>query len=90
MYPSINTSSIEGAINNGIISRAGSTGDNTTGKYADGYAGAMTNLRHLGTKDDESKIGELNEILKSNGLIAFVNPNTNMINFKPIEESEPT
>lgn len=90
MYPSINTSSIEGAINNGIISRAGSTGDNTTGNYADGYAGAMTNLRHLGTKDDENKIGELNEILKTNGLIAFVNPDTNMINFKPLEESEST
>lgn len=89
MYPSINTSSIEGAITNGIIGRAGTTGDNTTGNYADGYAGAMTNLRHLGTKDDEDKIEELNKILKPNGLIAFVNPTTNMINFKPLEKPAP-
>lgn len=90
MYPSINTSSIEGAITNGIIGRAGTTGDNSMGNYADGYAGAMTNLRHLGTKDDEDKLEELNNILKPNKLIAFVNPETNMINFKPLEENPAT
>lgn len=63
----------------------GNTGDNAAGNWADGYAGAMTNLRHLGTRDDVGRIEEMNRILNQNGLEAFLNEETGMINYRPLE-----
>lgn len=45
----------------------------------------MTNLRHLGTKDDVGRIEEMNKILNQNGLEAFLNEETGMINYRPWE-----
>ena len=82
----LNEGAIEDAINKGIIRRnnGSGSGDNKKNGYADGYSGAMTNLRHLGTNEHAQYISAMNEILKENGLEAFVNPKTNMINYQPI------
>lgn len=81
----LNAGAIEDAISQGLITRVGNTGDNAAGNWADGYAGAMTNLRHLGTKDDVGRIEEMNKILNQNGLEAFLNEETGMINYRPWE-----
>ena len=82
----LNTGAIEAGIKKGLIKRQGITGDNTRGSYSDGYSGAMTNLRHLGLKEHEQYIPAMNEILKEQGLEAFVNPETNMINYRPLTD----
>lgn len=81
----LNQGAIEDAIKSGIITRAGTTGDNLAGNYTDGYSGAMTNLRHLGTNEHVRYIGEMNKLLNPNGLEAFLNEETNMINYRPWE-----
>lgn len=82
----LNQGAIEDAIKAGKIVRAGTTGDNLSGKYSDGYSGAMTNLRHLGTNEHVDKIVEMNKILNQNGLEAFLNEETNMINYRPLQQ----
>lgn len=84
----LNQGAIEDAIKAGIIKRAGTTGDNasSTTLYSDGYSGAITNLRHLGTSDHIKYIQEMNKILNQNGLEAFLNEETNMINYRPTED----
>lgn len=81
----LNQGAIEDAIKSGIITRAGTTGDNLAGNYTDGYSGAMTNLRHLGTNEHVGYIEEMNKLLNPNGLEAFLNEETNMINYRPWE-----
>lgn len=79
----LNQGAIEDAIKAGLIKRAGVTGDNASNStpYSDGYSGAITNLRHLGTSDHVQYLDEMNEILHQNGLYAFLNKDTNMINY---------
>lgn len=81
----LNQGAIEDAIKAGKITRVGTTGDNLAGNYTDGYSGAMTNLRHLGTNEHVGYIKEMNKILNPNGLEAFLNEDTNMINYRPLE-----
>lgn len=85
----LNQGAIEDAIRAGKITRAGTTGDNLKGNYSDGYSGAMTNLRHLGTNDHVGYLEEMNKILNQNGLEAFLNEETNMINYRPLEQLAP-
>lgn len=79
----LNQGAIEDAIKAGLIKRVGTTGDNASNStpYSDGYAGAITNLRHLGTGDHVKYLDEMNKILHQNGLYAFLNKDTNMINY---------
>ncbi len=79
----LNQGAIEDAIKAGLIKRAGVTGDNASNStpYSDGYSGAITNLRHLGTSDHVQYLDEMNKILHQNGLYAFLNKDTNMINY---------
>lgn len=81
----LNQGAIEDAITAGKITRAGTTGDNLAGNYTDGYSGAMTNLRHLGTNEHIGYLDEMNKLLNPNGLEAFLNEETNMINYRPWE-----
>ena len=81
----LNQGAIENAITSGKIKRAGNTGDNMGGNYADGYAGAMTNLRHLGDRNAEKLLSNYNEILKQQGLEARINPETGMVNFYELD-----
>lgn len=81
----LNQGAIEDAIKAGRITRAGTTGDNLAGNYTDGYSGAMTNLRHLGTNEHIGYLDEMNKLLNPNGLEAFLNEETNMINYRPWE-----
>lgn len=83
----LNTRAIEQAIQNGIINRKGNTGDNASGNYADGYSGAITNLRHLGTSDHSDYLSDMNQILNANGMEAYINDDTQMINFRPMAEN---
>lgn len=80
----LNRGAIEAAIANKLITRSGNTGDNADGAYSDGYTGAMTNLRHLGTQNAAKYIPAMNKILKENNLEAYVNPSTKMINYRLI------
>lgn len=80
----LNQGAIEDAIKAGKITRAGTTGDNLAGNYTDGYSGAMTNLRHLGTNEHIGYLDEMNKLLNPNGLEAFLNEETNMINYRPL------
>lgn len=84
----LNQGAIEDAVKAGKITRAGKTGDNASSAtpYSDGYSGAMTNLRHLGTKDHVQYLDAMNEILRPNELRAFLNEDTGMINYAPLEE----
>lgn len=86
----LNSGAIEDAISKGIIKRVGTTGDNATGKYTDGYSGSMTNLRHLGTSEHSKYLSAMNEILKGQNLEAFVNPTTQMINYRLLQTPETT
>lgn len=83
----LNQGAIEDAIKNKAIFRAGNSGDNLAGNYSEGYSGAMTNLRHLGTDAAAKYINAMNEILKKNNLYAFVNDKTKMINFGRLNNS---
>lgn len=80
----LNQGAIEDAIRAGKITRAGTTGDNLAGNYTDGYSGAITNLRHLGAKEHIGYLNEMNKLLNPNGLEAFLNEETNMINYRPL------
>lgn len=84
----LNQGAIEDAIKAGLIKRVGTTGDNASNStpYSDGYAGAITNLRHLGTGDHVKYLDEMNKILHQNGLYAFLNKDTNMINYDVWED----
>lgn len=84
----LNQGAIEDAIKAGRITRAGTTGDNLAGNYTDGYSGAMTNLRHLGTNEHIGYLDEMNKLLNPNGLEAFLNEETNMINYRPLANTE--
>lgn len=83
----LNKGAIEDAIKAGKITRLGKTGDNTAGNYVDYYAGAMTNLRHLGMNLDAARLAELNTSLNKRGIEAFINPDTKMVNFRPIPKT---
>lgn len=83
----INSDAIQEAINKGYIKSKGRTGDNANNKWADGYGGKQTNLRHLGTKvyyTDEVK-KHMDEILAKKNLISYLNETTGMVNFKPLK-----
>ena len=81
----LNQGAIEDAIKNKAIFRAGNSGDNLAGNYSEGYSGAMTNLRHLGTDAASKYLDQMNEILKNKGLYAFINDKTKMVNFGRLE-----
>lgn len=81
----LNQGAIEDAIKNKAIFRAGNSGDNLAGNYSEGYSGAMTNLRHLGTDAAAKYLDQMNEILKNKGLYAFINDKTKMVNFGRLE-----
>lgn len=85
----LNSGAIEDAINKGLIQRTGTSGDNANGQYADGYTGAMTNLRHLGTRDHAKYIEAMNQILNQNELEAYVNE-YGMINYRPMTKQQDT
>lgn len=74
-----------------MLKGVGNTGDNAKGNYTDGYGGSITALRHLGKNDiTDDQLATYNSILNKNGVNAFRNTDTGMINFEEyVPEYEP-
>ena len=83
----INSGAIQKARDEGFITVTGKTGDNADSKWADGYGGGQTNLRHLGTKEYYDQIKDkINGILAKKGLTSYLNKQTGMVNFGKLED----
>lgn len=89
----INNQTMADLIKRGVIKGRGNSSDKGVAWTADGLAGTQTWLRHLGTVlgTDYQTLAKMNETLNKNGVEAFYNRNTGMVNYrvKPKETPAP-
>lgn len=89
----INNQTMADLIKRGVIKGRGNSSDKGVDWTADGLAGTQTWLRHLGTVlgTDYQTLAKMNETLNKNGVEAFYNRETGMVNYrvKPKETPAP-
>ena len=89
----INNQTMADLIKRGVIKGRGNSSDKGIAWTADGLAGTQTWLRHLGTVlgTDYQTLAKMNETLNKNGVEAFYNRETGMVNYrvKPKETPAP-
>lgn len=89
----INNQTMTDLIKRGVIKGRGNSSDKGVAWTADGLAGTQTWLRHLGTVlgTDYQTLAKMNETLNKNGVEAFYNRETGMVNYrvKPKETPAP-
>lgn len=89
----INNQTMADLIKRGVIKGRGNSSDKGVNWTADGLAGTQTWLRHLGTVlgTDYQTLAKMNETLNKNGVEAFYNSDTGMVNYrvKPKETPAP-
>lgn len=79
----INGGTIAGLIQQGVIKGRGGSSDKTDLWKGDGLAGTQTWLRHLGTNfTSKDQLAKYNEMGLHKDIEAFINPETNMVNFR--------
>lgn len=79
----INGGTIAGLIQQGVLQGRGGSSDKTDLWGSDGLAGTQTWLRHLGTNfTSKDQLAKYNEMGLHKDIEAFINPETNMVNFR--------
>lgn len=79
----INGGTIAGLIQQGVLKGRGGSSDKTDLWKGDGLAGTQTWLRHLGTNfTSKDQLAKYNEMGLHKDIEAFINPETNMVNFR--------
>lgn len=80
----INNQTMADLIKRGVIKGRGNSSDKGVDWTADGLAGTQTWLRHLGTVlgTDYQTLAKMNETLNKNGVEAFYNRETGMVNYR--------
>jgi hypothetical protein len=79
----INGGTISGLIQQGVLKGRGGSSDKTDLWKGDGLAGTQTWLRHLGTNfTSKDQLAKYNEMGLHKDIEAFINPETNMVNFR--------
>lgn len=79
----INGGTIAGLIKQGVLKGRGGSSDKTDLWKGDGLAGTQTWLRHLGTNfTSKDQLAKYNEMGLHKDIEAFINPETNMVNFR--------
>lgn len=79
----INGGTIAGLIQQGVLKGRGGSSDKTDLWRGDGLAGTQTWLRHLGTNfTSKDQLAKYNEMGLHKDIEAFINPETNMVNFR--------
>ena len=79
----INGGTIAGLIQQGVLQGRGGSSDKTDLWKGDGLAGTQTWLRHLGTNfTSKDQLAKYNEMGLHKDIEAFINPETNMVNFR--------
>lgn len=79
----INGGTIAGLIKQGVLQGRGGSSDKTDLWQGDGLAGTQTWLRHLGTNfTSKDQLAKYNEMGLNKDIEAFINPETNMVNFR--------
>lgn len=86
----INNLTMADLVSRGLVKGRGNSSDKGVDWTPDGLAGTQTWLRHLGTKDvTPEMLTKMNSILKDNGVEAFINNNTGMVNYRLLPVQKP-